>query len=180
MRTLREPRVSVSADDTDQSDPVAEQRRTIHFDHEAQDVLAVQEDRRGIGERQLPGRDGPQRRGGVEDERVPTGTGEKTHTGALAAFRIVHREGDLLAEGRAADPGLCAVGVAGVGEHAVEDELLRTDVVERGSHRVAAQRERPDPKTVDQPVGQTTVGRGEREGVDDQDEMAGFSGLGKA
>jgi len=34
-------------DDTDQSDPVAEQRRTIHFDHEAEDVLAVQEDRRG-------------------------------------------------------------------------------------------------------------------------------------
>jgi hypothetical protein len=45
--------------DGDQAGPVAEHLLAVQLDHDAQDVLPVQEDRRRIGERQLPGRDGP-------------------------------------------------------------------------------------------------------------------------
>ena len=59
----------------------AEQRRAVEkggveFDHEAEDVLAVEEDRPRIGERQPFGCDRLQCRGGVHDERVPSRAGE--------------------------------------------------------------------------------------------------------
>ncbi len=75
----------------------AAEKRGVELYDEAEDVLAVEEDRRRVGERQLPRGDGLQRCGGVHDERVPAPAGEDPDTVPLAAGRVVDPEGDGLA-----------------------------------------------------------------------------------
>ena len=88
MRTLNLPRVNVSAT-TPTSVLLAEEARTVDLDDEAQDVLPVHEDRAVLGERELLGRDRLQRRGRVEDERIPTRSRERANPVALAARLVI-------------------------------------------------------------------------------------------
>lgn len=69
----------------------------LHLDAATTDageyVLAVQEDRTRIGEREPAGRDRPQHGGGVHDDRIPARPGEDTEAVRLAAG-LVHGRHD--------------------------------------------------------------------------------------
>src|SRR5687767_6086008 len=95
MRTVNLPRVSVSA--TTPTSCAPPRRNAVEFDDEAQDVLAVEEDRPRIGERELARRDRGQCRVRVHDERVPARPGEDAHPVPGAALLVVHPERDDLA-----------------------------------------------------------------------------------
>ena len=74
----------------------AGQEAGVDLDDDAQHVLAVEEDRPGVGERELPRRDRRQGRAGIHDERVPPHAGEDPHAAPRPALLVVDAEGDLL------------------------------------------------------------------------------------
>src|SRR4051794_13312309 len=74
-------------DDADQFG--ATQQRAIDLDDEREHVLAVEVNRPRITEGELTRRDCLQRRGSVEDERIPARTGEDTHPVPGTAMLVV-------------------------------------------------------------------------------------------
>ena len=150
------------------------QQIAVHLDDEAQDVLAVEEDRTGIGERQFARGDRGQRRTGIHDERIPARPGEDAHAVPRAALLVVHRERNGLA-GRG-DAGAFLLHALPTGgcrrrrEEAVEDEFLRGDG-EGDGVGLRSLDQRAKSEAVDQPVGQPIPGLGEGEGVHREHEV---------
>ena len=172
-----DPNVELAArqrlgDHTDQLH-AGEALRVVDLDHKAHHVLAVEEDRAWIGERQLAGCDRRQRRRGVHDERIPARTGEDANAVRRASLLVVHAEGDRLAAGyRAGALLIVALRVAaGGGEHTVEGELFSHD---RERHRMTrhARRERVQAEAVDKPVREEIRGLGEGAGVHHENDVA--------
>ena len=95
--TLNVPRVRVSATTPTRSPPG--QEAGVDLDDDAEHVLAVEEDRAGIGESELPGRDRRQGGAGIHDERVPARAGEDPHAVPSASLPIVDAEGDRFPDG---------------------------------------------------------------------------------
>jgi hypothetical protein len=140
--------------------------RTVDLDDEAEDVLTVHVDGARIGERELAGRDRLQRRRGVHDERIPARAGEHPHAMTGAALLVVHSKGDRVACRRRAYAFLSshAVTRGGIGEHAVEHELLLGDGERRRVAR-GSRRERAQPEAVDKPVREQRRGLRKRKRV---------------
>ena len=86
----------------DRQQPGALEEGGVELHDQAENVLAVEEDRRRVGERQLPRGDGLQGGRGVHDERVPARAGEDPDAVPLAAGRVVDLEGHSLAGRRRA------------------------------------------------------------------------------
>ena len=107
----------------------SEQLRAVDLDHEGEDVLSVHVDGAGVGKGELSRRDRLQRRRCVHDERIPARPGEDANAVTGAALLVVHAEADDVARRRRQRAFLSVGTVAcgGIGEHAVERELLLTD-----------------------------------------------------
>ena len=146
-------------------------------------VLAVEEDRAVVGERELARRDRRQRGAGIHDERVPPDAGEDPHAASRATVFVVDTEADRSPLGATQVPCCTWSGLADVlrrAEDAVEDQLLvARDEPPRGAS-LRGGVSGPQPEAVEQPRGEEIGGLGHRQGVQDQDEATRVSGLGNA
>ena len=87
----------------------AGQEADVDLDDDAQHVLAVEEDRPGVGEGELAGRDRRQGCAGIHDERVPPDAGEDPHAAARTALVVVDAERHLFPARCHAGPVLLVV-----------------------------------------------------------------------
>ena len=97
----------------------------VDLDDQAKDILSVQEDRAGIGERQLARHDRLQRRRCVHDERIPMHACENPHSPRRPIRFLVHTHRHRLARRGAAGAllieALTAVSTDRSREEAVDD-----------------------------------------------------------
>ena len=159
----------------DADEPPVREEAGVDLDDDAEHVLAVQEDRAGIGESELVGSDRRQGGSSIHDERIPPRPGEDPQATPGATLRIVDAEGDRLS--RRTDAGALllrgrrVLGAARSGlEDTVDDDLLVSwheppPGVVRGRPV-----ERSQPEAVQQPVGEHVGRPGHRQGVQDQHE----------
>ena len=110
---------------------VPEHGRAVDLDDEPEDVLPVEIDGAGVGERQLAGGDGLQHRRRVEDERIPARAREDPGAVARVARLAIDRRGHDVAVRQRARALLLAAVLRG-GEDTVDDEIVVIDRAERG------------------------------------------------
>ena len=149
----------------------------VDLDHEREHVLAVHEDRAVVGERELSGRDGLQRRPGIEEERVPARSGEGADPVVLSR-PLRRRRRTATAPVRAATHAVLRCGSPCPSSKTTSKRTSSSGDVERRARLVVRRFQRTKAEAIDEPLRERLVGCANGSVFMTSESHPGRSGLG--